>query len=180
MLVAAAGATAIGRWEAGAVLLVLFSLGHALEGYAMGRARRSIQALGAPARVPPWCAGARERRWRSRSRTWPSVTPSSSAPHTRIPADGFDAAGTSSVDQSPITGESVPADKIPVADRAAALADPGAAGPESRVYAGTVNGSGALDIAVTRLAGATPWPGSSSWSRTPRSAPRRPSGSPNG
>ncbi|MER5871928.1 hypothetical protein [Streptomyces sp. NPDC002044] len=47
MLVAAAGAASIGPWEEGAVLLVLFSLGHALEGYAMDRARRSIEALGA-------------------------------------------------------------------------------------------------------------------------------------
>ncbi|MER5765058.1 heavy metal translocating P-type ATPase [Streptomyces sp. NPDC002082] len=153
MLVAAAGAAAIGRWEEGAVLLVLFSLGHALEGYAMGRARRSIEALGA---LAPRTALVR------RGAGAPVEVPVEELavgdtvvvrPHTRVPADGFVAAGTGSVDQSPITGESVPADKVPVADRAAALADPGAAGPESRVYAGTVNGSGALDIAVTRLAG---------------------------
>ncbi|MER5482093.1 heavy metal translocating P-type ATPase [Streptomyces sp. NPDC002812] len=153
MLVAAAGAAAIGRWEEGAVLLVLFSLGHALEGYAMGRARRSIEALGA---LAPRTALVR------RGTGAPVEVPVEELavgdtvvvrPHTRVPADGFVAAGTGSVDQSPITGESVPADKVPVADRAAALADPGAAGPESRVYAGTVNGSGALDIAVTRLAG---------------------------
>ncbi|MFE4632128.1 heavy metal translocating P-type ATPase [Streptomyces sp. NPDC056773] len=153
MLVAAAGAAAIGRWEEGAVLLVLFSLGHALEGYALGRARRSIEALGA---LAPRTALVR------RGAGAPVEVPVEELavgdtvvvrPHTRVPADGFVAAGTSSVDQSPITGESVPVDKIPVADRAAALADPGAAGPDSRVYAGTVNGSGALDIAVTRLAG---------------------------
>ncbi|MFE9559904.1 heavy metal translocating P-type ATPase [Streptomyces sp. NPDC006487] len=153
MLVAAAGAAAIGRWEEGAVLLVLFSLGHALEGYAMGRARRSIEALGA---LAPRTALVR------RGAGAPVEVPVEELavgdtvvvrPHTGVPADGFVAAGTSSVDQSPITGESVPADKAPVADRAAALADPGAAGPESRVYAGTVNGSGALDLVVTRLAG---------------------------
>ncbi|MFI5865130.1 heavy metal translocating P-type ATPase [Streptomyces sp. NPDC051546] len=153
MLVAAAGAAAIGRWEEGAVLLVLFSLGHALEGYALGRARRSIEALGA---LAPRTALVR------RGAGAPVEVPVEELavgdtvvvrPHTRVPADGFVAAGTSSVDQSPITGESVPADKVPVADRAATLADPGAAGPQSRVYAGTVNGSGALDVAVTRLAG---------------------------
>ncbi|MCJ0875719.1 heavy metal translocating P-type ATPase [Streptomyces sp. AP-93] len=129
------------------------TLGHALEGYAMGRARRSIEALGA---LAPRTALVR------RGSGAPVEVPVEELavgdtvvvrPHTRVPADGFVAAGTSSVDQAPITGESVPADKTPVADRAAALADPGAAGPESRVYAGTVNGSGALDIAVTRLAG---------------------------
>ncbi|MFG2874425.1 heavy metal translocating P-type ATPase [Streptomyces sp. NPDC048337] len=152
MLVAAAGAAAIGRWEEGAVLLVLFSLGHALEEYAMGRARRSIEALGA---LAPRTALVQ------RGPGAPTEVPVEELalgdtvlvrPHTRVPADGFVAAGSSSVDQSPITGESVPADKVPVADRTAALADPGAAGPDSRVYAGTVNGSGALDVVVTRLA----------------------------
>ncbi|WVM92166.1 hypothetical protein ULG90_21075 [Halopseudomonas pachastrellae] len=47
MLVAAAGAAALGEWAEGALLLLLFSLGHALEGYAMGRAKRAIEALGA-------------------------------------------------------------------------------------------------------------------------------------
>ncbi|MGW6709921.1 heavy metal translocating P-type ATPase [Streptomyces sp. NPDC054956] len=165
MLVAAAGAGAIGRWEEGAVLLVLFSLGHALEGYALGRARRSIEALGA---LAPRTALVRRAAAGSGAGVPGEVAEVSVAevpveelvvgdtvvvrPHTRVPADGFVAAGTSSVDQSPITGESVPADKTPVADRDAALADPGATGPDSRVYAGTVNGSGALDVVVTRLA----------------------------
>ncbi|MFJ3878988.1 heavy metal translocating P-type ATPase [Streptomyces sp. NPDC090077] len=152
MLVAAAGAAAIGRWEEGAVLLVLFSLGHALEEYAMGRARRSIEALGA---LAPRTALVR------RGTADPVEVPVEELavgdtvlvrPHTRVPADGFVAAGSSSVDQSPITGESVPADKTPVADPAAALADPAGADPGSRVYAGTVNGSGSLDVVVTRLA----------------------------
>ena len=45
MLVAAAGAAALGEWFEGGLLLFLFSIGHALEGYAMGRARRAIEAL---------------------------------------------------------------------------------------------------------------------------------------
>src|SRR3546814_14392972 len=45
MLVAAAGAGALGAWAEGALLLFLFSLGHALEHYAMGRAKRAIEAL---------------------------------------------------------------------------------------------------------------------------------------
>ncbi|MFX5622504.1 heavy metal translocating P-type ATPase, partial [Acinetobacter baumannii] len=47
MLVAAAGAAALGAWAEGALLLFLFSLGHGLEHYAMGRAKRAIEALAA-------------------------------------------------------------------------------------------------------------------------------------
>ncbi|MFF4318953.1 heavy metal translocating P-type ATPase [Streptomyces sp. NPDC001568] len=151
MLVAAAGAAVIGRWEEGAVLLVLFSLGHALEEYAMGRARRSIEALG---ELAPRTALVR------RTGGEPVEVPVEELvvgdtvlirPHTRVPADGFVAAGRSSVDQSPITGESVPADKEPVPDPAAALADPAGVDAAARAYAGTVNGSGTLDVVVTRL-----------------------------
>ncbi|MGW1638115.1 heavy metal translocating P-type ATPase [Streptomyces lavendulae] len=152
MLVAAAGAAAIGRWEEGAVLLVLFSLGHALEEYALGRARRSVEAL---ADLAPRTAVLRRPGGGSAEVPVAELAVGDTVlvrPHTRVPADGFVAAGTSSVDQSAVTGESVPADKTPVADRAAALADPAATGPEQRVYAGTVNGPGSLDVVVTRLA----------------------------
>ncbi|MFE2148415.1 heavy metal translocating P-type ATPase [Streptomyces lavendulae] len=152
MLVAAAGAAAIGRWEEGAVLLVLFSLGHALEEYALGRARRSVEAL---ADLAPRTAVLRRPGGGSAEVPVAELAVGDTVlvrPHTRVPADGFVAAGTSSVDQSAVTGESVPADKTPVADRAAALADPAATAPEQRVYAGTVNGPGSLDVVVTRLA----------------------------
>lgn len=152
MLVAAAGAAAIGRWEEGAVLLVLFSVGHALEEYAMGRARRSIEALGA---LAPRTALVRRPGGATAEVPVEELAVGDTVlvrPHTRVPADGFVAAGTGSVDQSAITGESVPADKTPVPDRAAALADPAGTDPGSRVYAGTVNGSGSLDVVVTRLA----------------------------
>jgi len=46
MLVAAAGAAYIGKWEEGALLLFLFSIGHALESYAMNKAKTSIESLG--------------------------------------------------------------------------------------------------------------------------------------
>ncbi|MFG2295939.1 heavy metal translocating P-type ATPase [Streptomyces sp. NPDC048603] len=153
MLVAAAGAAAIGKWEEGAVLLVLFSLGHALESYAMGRARRSVEALG---ELAPRTA------WRLREGTTtelpvevPMEVPVEDLavgdtvlvrPHTRIPADGRVTSGTGSIDQSAVTGESIPADKRPT-DRPET-----APGPENLVHAGTVNGSGTLEIAVTRLA----------------------------
>ncbi|MFX6230845.1 heavy metal translocating P-type ATPase, partial [Acinetobacter baumannii] len=56
MLVAAAGAAALGSWAEGALLLFLFSLGHALEHYAMGRAKRAIEAL---AKLAPEVASVR-------------------------------------------------------------------------------------------------------------------------
>ncbi|MFF2198201.1 heavy metal translocating P-type ATPase, partial [Streptomyces sp. NPDC058157] len=152
MLVAAAGAAAIGRWEEGAVLLVLFSAGHALEEYALGRARRSVEALGA---LAPRTALVRRAAGATAEVPVAELTVGDTVlvrPHTRVPADGFVAAGSSSVDQSPITGESVPADKTPVTDPARALAAPAATGPEHRVYAGTVNGSGSLEVVVTRVA----------------------------
>ncbi len=46
MLVAVAGAAYIGKWEEGALLLFLFSIGHALESYAMNKAKKSIESLG--------------------------------------------------------------------------------------------------------------------------------------
>ncbi|MCP6492282.1 hypothetical protein NL519_39635, partial [Klebsiella pneumoniae] len=48
------------------------------------------------------------------------------------------------------TGESIPVDKVPVADAAAARAKPDAVDAESRVFAGTINGGGAIEIEVTR------------------------------
>jgi Cd2+/Zn2+-exporting ATPase len=53
-------------------------------------------------------------------------------PNERLPADGFIIKGSSAIDQAPVTGESIPVDKIPVADAAIARAKPDAVGPESR------------------------------------------------
>ncbi|MEV8532506.1 heavy metal translocating P-type ATPase [Streptomyces sp. NPDC051211] len=151
MLIAAAGAAAIGKWEEGAVLLVLFSLGHALEGYAMGRARRSVEALGelAPRTAVLLRDGGTTEVPVETLAVGDTVRV---RPHTRVPADGFVTAGTGSIDQSALTGESVPADKRPVPDPAAALAYPAGTAADSRVFAGTVNGPGSLDVTVTRLA----------------------------
>ena len=151
MLIAAAGAAALGKWEEGALLLALFSVGHALEGYAMGRARRAIEAL---AELAPATAVVR------RDGTDVEVPVEQLQlgdvvvvkPNERIPADGFVIAGTSSVNQAPLTGESIPVDKAPVADPAAAAADPERVSASSRLFSGTINGAGQLDLQVTRLA----------------------------
>lgn len=154
MLVAAAGAAALGEWAEGALLLFLFSLGHALEHYAMGRARRAIEAL---AELAPRTAEVR-RDGAVREVPVEELVLGDMVivrPNARIPADGFVVSGTSSVNQAPVTGESVPVDKRPVDDAKRAAARPDAVEADHRVYAGTINGNGALEIQVTRRAADT-------------------------
>ena len=149
MLVAAAGAAALGQWAEGALLLFLFSMGHSLEHYAMGRARRAIEAL---AKLAP------ERATVRRDGKTEDVAVEALEigdiilvrPNERIAADGVVVAGDSSVNQAPVTGESVPVDKRASADRDLDFAK---ASAEYRVFAGTINGAGALDIRVARKAG---------------------------
>lgn len=148
MLVAAAGAAALGEWAEGALLLFLFSLGHALENYAMGRAKRAIEAL---AELAPDTA--RVRRDGQPVEIFVDQLAIGDTvivrPDERLPADGFVVVGESSVDQSPITGESIPVDKRPV-DEPDAVEEPEALDPAHRVFAGTINGSDVLEIRVTR------------------------------
>jgi len=152
MLVAAAGAAALGKWEEGALLLALFSTGHALEGYAMGRARRAIEAL---ADLAPDSAVVRDGTGEREVPVEQLAVGDTVVvkPNERIPADGFVLAGTSTVNQAPLTGESIPVDKLPVPDAAAAAARPDQVPAASRLFSGTINGAGQLDLQVTRLAG---------------------------
>jgi Cd2+/Zn2+-exporting ATPase len=149
MLVAAAGAAALGQWTEGALLLFLFSLGHALEHYAMGRAKRAIEAL---AELAPRTALVRRNGELQEVTVEELVVGDVVAvkPDTRLPADGFVLAGESSVNQAPVTGESMPADKRAVTDAQAARMNPDTLDSAFRVYAGTINGSGAIEIEVTR------------------------------
>lgn len=149
MLVAAAGAAALGSWAEGALLLFLFSLGHALESYAMGRAKRAIEAL---AELAPDTATVR------RDGQTAEVAVSDLEvgdivlvrPNERLPADGFIVAGTTSINQAPVTGESVPVDKRPVADASIARSRPESVDSTSKVFSGTINGSNTIDVEVTR------------------------------
>lgn len=149
MLLAAVGAAVLGEWFEGALLLFLFTLGHALEDFAMSRARKAIEAL---SELVPETAlrvdGSLER-----------VVPVADLvvgdrilvkPNTRIAADGFVVAGIGSVDQAPITGESVPVDKRPVPDARGAASKPEALVAEHRVFAGSINGGAALTVVVTK------------------------------
>ncbi|NUM74645.1 cadmium-translocating P-type ATPase [candidate division KSB1 bacterium] len=134
MLVAAIGAAILGEWAEGALLLFLFSFGHALEHSAMSKARNAIRALG---EITPKTA----RVQRDGKETELAVEELLRGDLVivrsgeRIPIDGKIKEGRSAVDQSPITGESVPVEKQ--------AGDP--------VFAGTVNGEGALEIEVTKL-----------------------------
>jgi len=152
MLIAALGAAALGNWFEGALLLFLFTLGHALEGYAMGRARKAIEALSELA--PATALRIDNAGTESEVEVTTLVIGDHILvkPNTRVPADGFVLSGSSSVDQAPITGESVPADKVPAPDATAAAANPNGLAPEHRVFAATINGASALTVVVTRVA----------------------------
>jgi len=133
MTLAVIGAAAIGKWLEGAAVLFLFSLANLLESWSMNRARRSIKSLMelAPnlARVR---AGAEERSVPVEEVRIGDIL--AVRPGERVPLDGRVIEGSSEVDQSPITGESLPVTK--------------AAGDE--VFGGTINRGGYLEIRVTK------------------------------
>lgn len=151
MLVAAAGAAALGEWFEGALLLFLFSLGHALEHYAMGRARKAIEALAA---LAPDTAMVRRGGETQEIDVAELVVGDLVLVRTneRIPADGVVVKGTSAVNQAPVTGESVPVDKRPVTNPEPNLEAWEQVDNAHRVFAGTINGSGALEVTVARKA----------------------------
>ncbi|MBA3875888.1 MAG: cadmium-translocating P-type ATPase [Anaerolinea sp.] len=135
LVVAAIGAIALGVVGEAAELVVIFSLGEVLEDYVSDRARGSIRALMALA--PPMAL------LKGPGGPLPTLVPVESLvpgdvvvvrPGERLPTDGRVVAGSSSVDQSPVTGESIPVEVT----------------PGSGVFGGTVNGSGALEIEATK------------------------------
>jgi Cd2+/Zn2+-exporting ATPase len=139
MTIAVAGAVAIGEWLEAATVAFLFSLSLFLESWSVRRARRAIGSLLALAPT-----AARVRRADGREEL---VSPAEVSvgmmfvvkPGERFPLDGQVVSGTSHVNQAPVTGESRPVEKC--------------AGDD--VFAGTVNGDGALVVAATRDAGHT-------------------------
>ena len=136
MIVAAAGAAVLGEWAEGALLLFLFSLGHALEHYALGRARKAIAAL---AELAPQTAVVR-RDGKDEAVPIEAVRVGDLAvvkPGERVAVDGVVREGRSSLNQAPITGESVPVDKE----------------PSDQVFAGSVNGEGVLLVEVSVAVG---------------------------
>jgi Cd2+/Zn2+-exporting ATPase len=136
MVAAAFGAAALGAYEEGALLLFLFALGGAGEELAMDRARQAIAAL---AKLAPETATVRNADGSEQLVRVEDLKPGQQIvirPSDRIPADALVVSGSSAVDQSPITGESVPVEKTDGA----------------QLFAGTINGEGLLVAVVSRLA----------------------------
>ena len=129
------GAALIGDWREGAVVAFLYAVSNWLEGSTMDRARRSIRDL----------IDLAPREARVRRDGAEAVVPVEAVavgdvllvrPGEKLASDGVILAGSSALDEAPVTGESVPVDK--------AEGDP--------VYAGSLNGYGALEVRVTRRA----------------------------
>ena len=135
MVTAALGAAAIGDWAEGGVLLFLFSLSSSLEGYAMGRTRSAITSLIAlrPQEALVRRDGREERVPVEALRPGDRILVK---PGERVSADGVVREGASAVDESPITGESMPVSR----------------GPGDPVFAGTINGPGVIEVEVTKRA----------------------------
>ncbi|MDN3491322.1 MULTISPECIES: heavy metal translocating P-type ATPase [Flavobacteriaceae] len=151
MLVAAIGAAILGEWAEGALLLFLFSLGHALEHYAMNKARKSIAALAdlAPKTALLKKDGKTVEVGIEKLSIGDIIVVK---PNSKISADGVVVNGKSSVNQAPITGESVPVDKIPVEDKDRNYSADDDIKDENRVFAGTINGNSMLEIKVIKEA----------------------------
>jgi Cd2+/Zn2+-exporting ATPase len=133
MLIAVVGAMLLGEWAEAGTVVFLFAIAQWLEARSMDRAREAIRAL---MDLTPDEA-------RIRHHDHEEVVPVDRIeigavmlirPGEKIPLDGDVVGGRSDVNQAPITGESLPVDK----------------GPGDEVFAGTINGHGAIEVAVTR------------------------------
>jgi Zn2+/Cd2+-exporting ATPase len=137
MVVAALGAVSVGAAEDGAILLFLFTLSNTLQDWAMDRTSNAIHAL---MKLNPETATIREANGVERQIKLEEIQTGDTLiikPGERFAADGKILTGGSSVDESAITGESVPVDKN-IGDL---------------VRSGTLNGSGALTVHVEQPAG---------------------------
>lgn len=151
MLVAALGAAVLGAWAEGALLLFLFSMGHALEHYAMAKAKRSIEALSglAPQTALIKRGELLEEIPIEQLQKGDIVVVK---PNSKIAADGIVMAGRSSVNEAPITGESMPADKSPLSFSEIEKIREDKIASHHKVFAGSINGSGNVEVYVTRIA----------------------------
>ena len=134
MVVGAIGAAALGLWEEAALLVLIYSLGDVLEAYATDRVRGAVRALMG---LAPKEALVR-RNNNEVVLTLEDIKAGDILivrPGERIPLDGKVLSGSSSVDQAPITGESIPVSK----------------GPGDEVFAGSINQRGSVEVMVTKV-----------------------------
>ena len=136
MSVAVTGAVFIGQWAEAAMVMALYAIAEMIEARAVERARNAITGLMAMA---PETATVRQAggEWQvQRVDAVPLRAIVRIGPGERVPLDGVVVAGSSSINQAPVTGESIPVDKEG--------GDP--------VFAGTINENGLLEVEVTALA----------------------------
>ncbi|MFZ5567871.1 MAG: heavy metal translocating P-type ATPase [Pseudomonadota bacterium] len=139
MTVAVTGAFLIGQWPEAAMVMALYAIAELIEARAVDRARNAIKSL---LDLTPDTAEVKQP-----DGSWLLLAAADVAlyavvrvkPGARIPLDGVVVDGNSAVNQAPVTGESMPIDK-----------DVG-----DLVFAGTINGTGALEVRVTAAAGNT-------------------------
>ncbi|MCP5322253.1 MAG: cation-translocating P-type ATPase [Pseudomonadales bacterium] len=139
MSVAVSGALLIGEWPEAAMVMALYAIAELIEARAVDRARNAIKGL---LDLAPETAESKQA-----DGSWMSVAAAQVPvdavvrvrPGARIPLDGVVLAGNASVNQAPVTGESLPVDKAPGDD----------------VFAGTINETGTLELRVTAASGNT-------------------------
>ena len=149
MIAAAAGAAYIDSWAEGALLLFLFSLGHALEHYAMNKAKKSIEALN---KLSPKTALIKKN---GKLKEIPINDLKIHdiivvKPNTKIAADGVIISGSSSINQAPITGESIPVDKTFI-ENIDNLPEFNHIDKKHIAFTGAINGDSSLDVLVLKL-----------------------------
>ena len=134
MVVAVVGALLLGEWLEAASVVFLFAMAQWLEVRTLERARQAIRALIelSPREAIVKEPGGERRRAVESIRVGDEIVV---RPGDKVPLDGVIISGHSDVNEAPLTGESLPVDK--------------ARGDE--IFAGTINGHGALDVRVTRL-----------------------------
>lgn len=149
MIAAAIGACYINEWKEGALLLFLFSLGHALEHYALDKAKKSIEALD---ELSPKTA------WVKKGKSVIEVPVEQLKindvviikPNSKIAADGVVIKGKTNVNEASITGESIPVNKKPVKNSNDTI-NFESLKKSNKVYTGTINGNNAIEVQVLRL-----------------------------
>lgn len=139
MTVAVTGAFLIGQWPEAAMVMALYAIAELIEARSVDRARNAIKSL---LDLAPEKAEVKQPDGSWAERPVKAVAMGAIVrvkPGARVPLDGLLIAGTTSIDQSPLTGESIPVDK--------SEGDP--------VFAGTINATGMVEVQVSSAANAT-------------------------